>query len=189
LSYGWDLVQRRLHSADRFARQPGSSVVVGEPVQVSDAVGVDSAAGDRRLAIDLVVRMETMGHHRKEPESSADLVQEADSALTADRTGAQPWPQPIRDGRWTDDSGTQWRVRGRGTQPPRALLRLLKRPDLRVLHAYGPHPTEVSGTQRQALLERVRRYLAGEAPPHSAFWLAEFRDDDHHVMLVIEEAC
>jgi hypothetical protein len=35
----------------------------------------------------------------------------------------------------------------------------------------------------------VERYFAGQAPPHSAFWLAEFRDDDRHVMLVIEEAC
>jgi hypothetical protein len=40
------------------------------------------------------------------------------------------------------------------------------------------------------LLERVERYFAGETPPHSEFWLAEFRDDNHHhVMLVIEEAC
>jgi uncharacterized protein YbgA (DUF1722 family) len=69
------------------------------------------------------------------------------------------------------------------------LRRLLNRPDVRILHAYGPHPTEVSGPEREALLERVERYLAGEAPPHSAFWLAEFRDDNHHAMLVIEEAC
>jgi uncharacterized protein YbgA (DUF1722 family) len=69
------------------------------------------------------------------------------------------------------------------------LRRLLKRPELRVLHAYGLHPSEVSGAEREALLERVERYFAGEAPPHSEFWLAEFRDDDRNVMLVIEEAC
>ena len=131
-----------------------------------------------------------MRHHRQEPESFADLASEAGSAPKAEPTAAEPWPQPIREGRWTDDSGTQWHIRGRGTQPPRGLLRrLLKRPDLRILHAYGPQPTEVSDTQRQALLDRVERYFAGQAPPHSQFWLAEFRDDDRHVMLVIEEAC
>jgi hypothetical protein len=34
----------------------------------------------------------------------------------------------------------------------------------------------------------VERYFAGEAPQHSAFWLAEFRNDDRQIMLVIEEA-
>ena len=142
------------------------------------------------VAIDMTVKMETVQHHHKKPESFADLVREAGSAPKAEPTGAQPWPQPIQEGRWTDDGGTQWHIRGRGTQSPRALLRrLLKRTGLRVLHAYGPQPTEVSGTRRQALLERVDRYFAGQAPPHSDFWLAEFRDDDHNVMLVIEEAC
>jgi hypothetical protein len=131
-----------------------------------------------------------MRHQRQEHESFADLVREAALAAKAEPTGAQPWPQPIREGRWTDDRGTQWHIRGRGTPSPRGLLRrLLKHPDLRVLHAYGPQPTEVAGPQQQALLERVERCFAGEAPPHSEFWLAEFRDDDHHVMLVIEEAC
>jgi hypothetical protein len=117
-----------------------------------------------------------MRHQRQEPESFADLVRETVSAPKAEPTGAQPWPQPIREGRWTDDRGTQWHIRGRGTPSPRGLLRrLLKRPDLRVLHAYGPQPTEVSGPQQQALLQRVERYFAGEGPPHSEFWLAEFR--------------
>src|SRR5262245_43823226 len=121
--------------------------------------------------------METM-RHQGQPESFADIVREAGSTPKAEPTGAQPWPQPIREGRWTDDSGTQWHIRGRGAQSPRGLLRrLLKRSDLRVLHAYGPQPTEVSGPQRQALLERVERYFAGQAPPHSEFRLADFRDD------------
>jgi hypothetical protein len=58
--------------------------------------------------------------------------------------------------------------------PP--LRRLLKRPGLLVLHAYGPHPHEVSGPELEALLDQVERYHEGEAPPHSAFLLAEFRD-------------
>jgi hypothetical protein len=134
--------------------------------------------------------MATMRHQRQEPESFADFVRRARSDPEAKRPGAQSWPQPIRDGHWTDDNGTHWHIRGRrGQLPQRVLRRLLKRPDLRVLHAYGPNPTEVSGLECEALLERVERYFAGEAPPHSVFWLAEFRDDNRHVMLVIEEAC
>jgi hypothetical protein len=134
--------------------------------------------------------MDAMGRRRRESESFADFVQEMGAAWAVERSGVQPWPRPIREGRWTDEDGTEWRLRGRGEQPPRAVLRRLrKRPGCRVLYAYGPRPTEVSGEQRDALLERVERYFAGEAPPHSVFWLAEFRDDDHHAMLVIEEAC
>jgi hypothetical protein len=134
--------------------------------------------------------METMGHQRQEPESFAELVRKARSTPEADRANTQPWPQPIRGGHWTDDNGTHWRIRGgRAGLPWLVLRRLLKRPNLRVLHAYGPHPAEVSGAERVALLERVERYFAGEAPPHSEFWLAEFRDDDRQIMLVIEEAC
>lgn len=130
-------------------------------------------------------------HQHQKLGSFADFVHQARSDSVTERPNVEPWPQPIHDGHWTDDNGTQWHMRGaRGQIPHRALLRrLLKLPDLRVLHAYGPDPTEVSGPEREALLERVERYFAGEGPPHSAFWLAEFRDDDRHVMLVIQEAC
>ncbi len=130
-----------------------------------------------------------MGHQGQEPGSFADLDRKARSIPQEERTYAQPWPQPIRDGHWTDGNGTHWHIRGGAGLPRVVLRRLLKRPDLRVLHAYGPHPAEVSDAEREALLERVERYFAGEASPHSEFWLAEFRDDDRHVMLVIEEAC
>jgi hypothetical protein len=62
-------------------------------------------------------------------------------------------------------------------------------PGRRGRRAYGLHPTEVDGGDRATLLERVGRYLAGEAPPRSEFALAEFRDDRRRVMLVIEESC
>jgi hypothetical protein len=102
---------------------------------------------------------------------------------------SQPWPLPIREGRWVH-GGDSWHRRGRPITvlgPP--LRRLLKRQDLRVLHCYGPHPSEVDGRERAALLERVERYFAGEAPPHSAFALAEFRNAAGQAMLVIEEMC
>ena len=120
----------------------------------------------------------------------ADLVRTTRSNGTDQEHGAQAWPQPIREGDWTDGAGITWRIRGRGIEPRGPTLRrLLKRPDLRVLHAYGPHPLEVSGRERDALLERVERYVAGEGAPHSVFVLAEFRNNDRQAMLVIEEAC
>ncbi len=133
---------------------------------------------------------EAVGHPRHEPESFADLVHKVRSTARAERTDARPWPQPISDGYWIDDSGIHWHIRGgrAGLSRP-ALRRLLRHSDLRVLHAYGLHPMEVVGAERAALLERVERYFAGEAPAHSAFRLAEFRDDDRRVMVVIEERC
>jgi hypothetical protein len=100
------------------------------------------------------------------------------------------WPRPISNEQWTDADGVRWRIRGRVIEPSGPpLRRLLKRPGLRVLHAYGADPREVSGRERDALLERVERFAAGDAAPHSAFRLAEFRDGDRQVMLVIEETC
>ena len=134
---------------------------------------------------------EKVRHQGQEPTSFAELVRQARSGSAAKQPKAEPWPQPIQDGQWTDEDGTRWHIRGaRGEIPYRALLRrLVKLADLRVLHAYGPDPAEVSWPEREALLERVERYLAGEAPPHSVFWLAEFRDNDDRVMLVVQEAC
>jgi hypothetical protein len=130
-----------------------------------------------------------MGRQRQKPQSFADLVHTARFIPQGKRPDAQPWPQPISDGHWTDEGGTRWHIRGGAGRPRPVPRRLLKRPELRILHAYGPHPTEVFGAEREALLERVERYFTGESPPHSEFWLAEFRDDDRNVMLVIEEAC
>src|SRR5690348_11946305 len=42
---------------------------------------------------------------------------------------------------------------------------------------YGPQPQEVSGPDLAALLERVQQYYDGATPPHSAFLLADFRND------------
>ncbi|GIE85595.1 hypothetical protein [Actinoplanes regularis] len=132
-----------------------------------------------------------MGRQRREHGPSFDdSVRDASSA-DGQETVIQPWPQPIRDGRWIDGEGIHWHTRGkRGAQLSRsALRRLLKLPALQVLHVYGPNPAEVRGPECKALLERVETYLAGQAPPHNAFRLAEFRTSDHRAMLVIEEAC
>jgi hypothetical protein len=134
--------------------------------------------------------MGTMPHERREADSVADRLRDSQSGAEPERPDAQPWPQPIQAGNWTDDNGTEWHIRGgRAQLPDRVLRRLLKRTDVRVLHAYGPRPTEVAGSEREALLERVERYFAGTAAPQSQFWLAEFRDERRHVLLVIQEAC
>ena len=112
------------------------------------------------------------------------------SSVYREEQAAGAWPRPIREGQWVDDRGVHWHIRGRSIEPGGPpLRRLLKRTDLRVLHAYGTQPREVEGREREALLERVRRFAAGDAPPFSTFWLAEFRNEDRQVMVVIEEAC
>jgi hypothetical protein len=151
--------------------------------------GIREVVSPESVAGSVSVRMEPMGRQRREDHSFADRASTARSPGVVGRANAQPWPQPIRAGHWIDDSGTDWHLRGGGGLTHPVLRRLLKRPDLRILHAYGVRPREVSGAERAALLARVERYLAGEAPPRSEFRLAEFRDDDRHVMLVIEEDC
>ena len=100
------------------------------------------------------------------------------------------WPRPIRARQWIGEDGVRWRLRGREIEAGSvALRRLLTRSGLRVLHVYGPRPREVTGQEREGLLERVGLFAAGEAPPHSCFWLAEFRSEDRQVMLIIEEGC
>jgi len=131
-----------------------------------------------------------VGRRRQGPESFEDLIRAARSHDPGRNRGGEGWPLPIRDGRWIDESSVEWRIRGRGLEPASpALRRLLKRHELRVLHAYGPRPQEVSGLELAALLERVQQYHDGTAPPYSAFLLAEFRNDTRQAMLVIEEMC
>lgn len=71
----------------------------------------------------------------------------------------------------------------------RAVRRLLKRSDIRVLHAHGPEPREVSDTGLDSLLARLDKFFAGQAPMMSDFRVADFRDADRHVMVVVEESC
>lgn len=62
-------------------------------------------------------------------------------------------------------------------------------PDVRVLHCYGMHPKEVAGAEREALATRIEDFFEDHAPPMSRFSMAEFRDDDRAVLLVVEESC
>jgi hypothetical protein len=71
----------------------------------------------------------------------------------------------------------------------REARRLLRRQDVRILHAYGPEPKEVTGSDLNSLLARLDEFLTGVAAPTTAFHVADFRDADRHVLLVIEESC
>lgn len=101
---------------------------------------------------------------------------------------ARPWPTPIRDREWVDESGTTWRMRGPAIAQ-RELRRLLKREDVRVLHVYGLGPVELSGPDLDSLVQRIESFFAGDAPPMSDFVLGDFRDEDRRVLVVVQESC
>lgn len=71
---------------------------------------------------------------------------------------------------------------------------LLSSPEVRVLLFYGPDaPTEVQPADRDALWERMRRYLrepvARVPGDYTDFDAGEFRDDQRRTLLVVEESC
>ncbi|MBF0688592.1 MAG: hypothetical protein IR158_12615 [Cellulomonas sp.] len=103
------------------------------------------------------------------------------------------WPSPIRDGVWLDAAGTRWRRRG-GLCTDKRVRRLLGSPEVRVLLFYGPHaPTEVEPADRDALWQRMSRYLEEPAVrdpgDFTDFDTGEFRDDQRRTLLVVEESC
>lgn len=98
------------------------------------------------------------------------------------------WARPMRDGTWTDPDGVCWRRRG-GPLEPKAARRLIRRPEIQVVHAYGAQPRVVDGAEAADLLARVQQFLDGDSDPYSAFTLGEFRDDARRVLLIVEELC
>ena len=98
------------------------------------------------------------------------------------------WPRPVYDGSLMDAEGTMWQMRGPALEGKRA-RRVVRMPDVRVVHAYGLDVVELEGEDKDELLARVEECLRGDAPPYSVFELAEFRDEDRHVMLVAQESC
>ncbi len=75
-----------------------------------------------------------------------------------------------------------------GSLERRQVVRLLKRPDLRVLHVYGPEPVETDGASAQ-LVASLTAFYDGEAGPFAGFRVADFRDDARRVLLVVEQSC
>lgn len=102
--------------------------------------------------------------------------------------GEQMWPSPIRDGEWLDAEGVRWRIRGHPIGE-RETRRLLKRPELRVLHVFGEQPREVTGSDLARVLQDLATFHRGEASPYADFCVAEFRDEERRPLLVVEESC
>jgi hypothetical protein len=98
------------------------------------------------------------------------------------------FPSPLQDKRWTDPHGAQWHRRG-DLLTARQARRLLRRPDVSLLHVYGPDARQVTGSDRAVLIGRIEEFFAGNAPPRSDYVIAEFRDDQRQVMLIIQEYC
>lgn len=101
---------------------------------------------------------------------------------------------PIRDGRWADADGTTWRRRGDGAGAVKRMERLIRAPDVRVLLVYGPDaPTEIVPADREELWQRIRPHLRGTyergAGDMSDFQVAEFKDDRHRSLLIVQESC
>lgn len=67
--------------------------------------------------------------------------------------------------------------------------RLFSRPDVAVLHVYGLDPRQVTGPERDALIDRIEQFFADAAPPMTDFAIAEFRNDQRQAMLVVQESC
>lgn len=102
--------------------------------------------------------------------------------------GFVEWPRPVYDRSWVDPEGITWRMRGRALGN-KAARRLVRTPDLRTTHAYGVDVVQVDGERKDALLARVLEYLHGDAPPYCVFELGDFRDQEHRVMLMVQESC
>jgi hypothetical protein len=76
-----------------------------------------------------------------------------------------------------------------GQLDAKSARRLMRSPEVLVLHAYGPDVTVLAGHERAVLLERVREFFHGNAPKFSVFELGELRDDQRRVMLAVQESC
>lgn len=125
---------------------------------------------------------------KQHSQTFADIVRATEPVVGDPHPDAGTWPSPMGVREWMDDAGRTWQMRGDALNAKRT-RHLLAQPNVRVLHCYGMHPHEVSGAERQALLARVEEFFEGHAPPMSTFDLAEFRDEDRAVMLVVEESC
>jgi hypothetical protein len=100
----------------------------------------------------------------------------------------QEWPTPIRVREWLAADGTEWRMRG-GPIDERAVRNLLRRPGVKLLHVYGMEPRELDLAEGSELVASLNTFYAGKAQPHADFTVADFRDDEHNVLLVVQESC
>ena len=101
------------------------------------------------------------------------------------------WPQPVRDGVWTDADGTVWRLRHNAGL--RRITRLVRSPDVRVLLVYGPDgATAVPPGEREAFWAEVLPHLEGRpgtGDTYTSYVAAEFRAAQRRELVIVEESC
>ena len=101
------------------------------------------------------------------------------------------WPQPLREGVWTDADGTVWRLRHNAGL--RRIARLVRAADVRVLLVYPPDGiSEVPPAQRQALWTAALPHLEGRLPTaddRTHYAAAEFRDEQRRELVIVERSC
>jgi hypothetical protein len=57
------------------------------------------------------------------------------------------------------------------------------------MHVYDGAVHEHAGRDRDGLAVEIEEYWAGHADLMSSFDLGEFRDDAHHVLVMVVEGC
>jgi hypothetical protein len=129
-----------------------------------------------------------MARRQRQPESAAESGARFTAQPTPVEEGRRSWPTPIRDKHWTDRQGNRWRMRG-GLLTATQARRLFRRPDIAILHVYGLDPRQLTGRERDALIDRIEEFFVGAAPPMTDFAIAEFRNDVRQAMLVVQESC
>lgn len=129
-----------------------------------------------------------MGNRRSQPGWPAETAGELAAEPTPADTGWHTWPTPIRDKLWADAQGNQWRIRG-GLLTAKQARQLFRRPDVVILHVYGPDPRQLTGPERDALIERIEQFFAHAAPSTTSFAIAEFRNDRRQAIFVVQESC
>ncbi|MFD6158254.1 hypothetical protein ACFWF7_34730 [Nocardia sp. NPDC060256] len=67
--------------------------------------------------------------------------------------------------------------------------RLLRRSETIVYHVYIGPAHKVVGKDRDDLVQQLEEFWAGRAQPMADFFLNEFRDSDHRVLIMIVEHC
>ena len=125
---------------------------------------------------------------KKKPRSANDGSARVSQADVGPDDRVVYWPRPVHDREWVDAEGTSWHMRG-GDLDQKQFRRLVKRPDVHVVRAYGLDVAELRDVEREALLARIEEYFRGQAPPYSEFELGDFRDANHRVVLMVQESC
>lgn len=129
-----------------------------------------------------------MAAKREHPKTFAEIVSEVPESLSSPYEMSSMNVVAHRE--WLDPSGKRWRMRGDVLDRKHA-RRILAQPDVRIAHfdCYGPDAV-VTGAERTDLIDRVRAFLDDVYEGGgNGFGLAEFRDDDGNVILVVEGDC